>query len=63
MHGQLKMQYLHAPSFVGDNYSVSLVIQGEAWVNYGGTIFEDDPLWDGEQCEDECCSMHMLLLC
>ena len=22
----------------------------------GGIIFEDDPVWDGEQCEGECCS-------
>jgi hypothetical protein len=46
-----------APSFVGDNYFCESGNPGRG-LGYGGTnaIFEDDPLWDGEQCEGECCS-------
>ena len=44
-----------APSFVGDNYFCESGNPGLG-LGYGGIIFENDPLWDGEQCEGECCS-------
>jgi hypothetical protein len=44
-----------APSFVGDNYFCESGNPGIG-LGSGGTIFEDDPLWDGEQCEGVCCS-------
>ena len=44
-----------APSFVGDSYFCESGNPGRG-LGSGGIIFEDDPVWDGEQCEGECCS-------
>ena len=41
------------PSFIGDNYFCE---SGNPEGITGGIVFEDDPVWDGEQCEGECCS-------
>ena len=42
------------PHFVGDNYFCESGNQEET--TEVSNFFEDDPLWDGEQCEGECCS-------
>ena len=42
------------PSFIGDNYFCESGNPGRG--SPGGVVFEDDPVWDGEQCEGECCS-------
>jgi hypothetical protein len=44
-----------APSFVGDNYFCESGNPGRG-LGSGGITFGDDPVWDGEQCEGECCS-------
>ena len=44
-----------APNFVGDNYFCESGNPGIG-LRSGGIVFEDDPVWDGEQCEGECCS-------
>ena len=44
-----------APNFVGDNYFCESGNPGEG-LRSGEIIFENDPVWDGEQCEGECCS-------
>ena len=44
-----------APSFVGDRYFCESGNPGRGWGS-GGITFKRDPLWDGEQCEGECCS-------
>ena len=44
-----------APSLVSDNYYCESGNSGIG-LGSGGIIFEDDPVWDGEQCEGECCS-------
>ena len=44
-----------APSFVSDKYFCESGNPGTG-VNSGGIVFADDPVWDGEQCEGECCS-------
>ena len=44
-----------APNFVGDDYFCESGNPGRG-LGSGGIDFEDDPLWDGEQCEGECCS-------
>ena len=43
------------PSFVGDNYFCESGNPGRG-LDSGGVFFKDDPVWDGEQCEGECCS-------
>ena len=43
-----------APSFVGDNYFCESGNSGGA--SPGGVLYTGDPIWDGEQCEGECCS-------
>ena len=43
-----------APSFVGDNYFCESGNSGGS--SAGGVVFTGDPLWDGEQCEGQCCS-------
>ena len=43
------------PSFVGDDYFCESGNPGDG-LGSGGVIFEDDPVWDGEQCEGECCN-------
>ena len=42
------------PSFVGDSYFCESGNSGGAAVSE--TFFDSDPVWDGEQCEGECCS-------
>ena len=42
------------PSFVGDDYYCESANSGNSFTNYD--LYPDDPLWDGEQCEGECCS-------
>ena len=42
------------PSFVGDNYYCESGNAGTSFLTY--YLFTSDPLWDGEQCEVECCS-------
>ena len=42
------------PSFVGNNYYCE---SGNPTNTYmGNHLYSDDPLWDGEQCEGQCCS-------
>ena len=43
-----------APSFVGNNYYCESGNPGSTFTFY--QIYGDDPLWDGQQCEGECCS-------
>ena len=43
------------PSFVGDDYFCESGNPGDG-LGSGGVVFGDDPVWDGEQCEGECCS-------
>ena len=45
-----------APDYVGDNYyceSGNSDPRGQ-WI--GGHLYSQDPLWDGQQCEGQCCS-------
>ena len=42
------------PAFVGDNYYCESGISGSSFINYH--LYSSDPLWDGQQCEGECCS-------
>ena len=42
------------PSFVGDNYYCESGNPGTWWEN--DFLYNTDPLWDGQQCEGECCS-------
>ena len=44
-----------APNFVGENYFCESGNPGEG-LGSGEIIFENDPVWDGEKCEGECCS-------
>ena len=44
-----------APNFVGNNYFCESGNPGDG-LGSGGIIFENDPVWDGQQCEGECCS-------
>ena len=45
---------VYPPSFVGDNYYCE---SGNPYGNYSFTeVYTDDPLWDGQQCEGQCCS-------
>ena len=43
-----------APDFVGNNYFCE---SGNRGLGLGErtTFFESDPVWDGEQCEEDCC--------
>ena len=43
------------PSFVGDNYFCESGNSGNG-VGTGAHFFENDPVWDGEDCEGDCCS-------
>ena len=43
------------PSFVGDSYFCESGNQDRELGSISG-LFENDPVWDGEQCEGECCS-------
>ena len=42
------------PSFVGDNYYCESGNPSETLVP--NHVYTSDPLWDGEQCEGDCCS-------
>ena len=42
------------PSFVGDSYFCESGNSGGAATS--ATVFDADPVWDGDQCEGECCS-------
>ena len=42
------------PSFVGNNYYCESGNPGNGLLFYH--LFSDDPLWDGQQCEGQCCS-------
>ena len=42
------------PSFVGDNYYCESGNPADTFIL--DMLYPDDPLWDGEQCEGECCS-------
>ena len=42
------------PSFVGDNYYCESGNPG-TWYTFNH-LFSADPLWDGQQCEGQCCS-------
>ena len=44
----------YPPSFVGDNYYCESGNPTSGFVWH--MLYPDDPLWDGEQCEGECCS-------
>ena len=41
------------PSFVGDNYYCESGNAGTSYQNHH--LYNTDPLWDGQQCEGECC--------
>ena len=43
-----------APDFVGNNYFCESGNRG-AGLGERTTFFESDPVWDGEQCEEDCC--------
>ena len=44
----------YPPSFAGDNYYCE---SGNPYSNYSySKIYTDDPLWDGQQCEGQCCN-------
>jgi hypothetical protein len=42
------------PSFVGNNYYCESGNPGSSYIHYH--LYSDDPLWDGQQCEGQCCS-------
>ena len=44
------------PTFVGNDYFCESGNHGRRLGRYEKNFFEDDPLWDGQQCEGECCS-------
>lgn len=41
------------PQYVGDNYFCE---SGNPTTSFRTRLYTSDPLWDGEQCEDQCCS-------
>ena len=43
----------YPPSFVGGNYYCE---SGNPTSTITAQLYSSDPLWDGQQCEDECCS-------
>ena len=45
---------VYPPSFVGDNYYCESGNPTDTF--YHNQLFSGDPLWDGQQCEGECCS-------
>ena len=42
-----------APDFIGNNYYCESGNPSEVWRNQ---LYSNDPLWDGQQCEGQCCS-------
>ena len=45
---------IYPPSFVGDNYYCESGNSGSSSIT--AHLYSSDPLWDGQQCEGECCS-------
>ena len=45
---------INPPSFVGDNYYCESGNSGSSYVDHH--LHSSDPLWDGKQCEVDCCS-------
>ena len=45
-----------APDFVGDDYYCESGNPNPTGAWIGGHLYSQDPLWDGEQCEGQCCS-------
>ena len=43
-----------APSFVGSDFYCESGNPNTTYII--GHLYSEDPLWDGEQCEGECCS-------
>ena len=46
-------QGIDPPSLIGDNYYCE---SGNPNNNHTETLYTDDPLWDGQQCEGTCCT-------
>ena len=44
----------YPPSFVGDNYYCESGNPTDGFTR--GLLYSDDPIWDGQQCEGQCCS-------
>ena len=44
------------PSFVGNNYYCESGNPTLSFVDSGSLIYTNDPIWDGMQCEGQCCS-------
>ena len=42
------------PTFVGNNYFCESGNPTDDWTP--GFLYSEDPLWDGDQCEGDCCS-------
>lgn len=42
------------PAFVGDNYYCEVGNPTHFYID--NHLYSDDPLWDGQQCEGQCCS-------
>ena len=45
---------VYAPSFVADNYYCESGNPTDTYIWHN--LYREDPLWDGQQCEGECCS-------
>ena len=43
-----------APAYLGDNWNCE---SGNSDSSPGGGLFFNDPLWDGQDCEGNCCSL------
>ena len=50
------LQAPQPPSFVGNNYFCESANPLRSFENTGILKYTDDPLWDGEMCEGQCCS-------
>ena len=44
------------PSFIGNNYYCESGNPTDVFMHSNSTVYADDPLWDGQQCEGQCCS-------
>ena len=51
---QLSTPEFPAPPFVGNNYFCESGNPTNSWMD--NHLFSTDPLWDGQQCEGQCCS-------
>ena len=47
---------VHPPSFVANNYYCESGNLNSVWPNSNNLTYTDDPLWDGLNCERQCCS-------